>query len=367
MKNKYITLLPVLLIIILSILSINFASIILFLSSIIIYVAIIIVKIISFYRLKREQKNPIASVILLNIIFFIALGCFLLIMKDLLTLKGASERGQYKSVRVNQKEIERNGGPFKYTDYILQLKEAALSFTKQSDSIKFENKYYEFLTIKYEPKNYTKKILIIASVHGDEPAGALSIPLLLKDIVDNSASYQNTAICIISSGNPVGLANTSRQNGNGCNINRDFELKTQKETNHIISVIAAYKPTLVIDIHENHGEFKTCLFANTSVTDSFGKHICKDLSEKAIELASEPVGMSNNVLKPNGWSKNSTYESILKDFAEYGDLRGYGNSINLPVIALECDQSLPIEKRKLICLNTVKAAIKNIKLIKQDK
>ena len=48
----------------------------------------------------------------------------------------------------------------------------------------------------------------------------------------------------------------------------------------------------------------------------------------------------------------------------YGDLNGYGNSIDLPVIALECDQSLAIEKRKSICLSVVKAAINNINQLK---
>ena len=213
----------------------------------------------------------------------------------------------------------------------------------------------------HEPKKYTKKILVITSVHGDEPAGALSIPLLLKDITDNPTFYQNTAICIVSPLNPVGLAKTSRENGNGCNINRDFELKTQKETNYIIKVIDVFKPNLVLDIHENHGEFKTCLFANPKVADSFGEIICKDLSKKTIELESEPQGMNDNIMIPNGWSKQSTYERFLKDLVGYGDLNGYGNSNNIAVIALECDQSQSIEKRKSICLSTVKAVINNIK------
>ena len=213
-------------------------------------------------------------------------------------------------------------------------------------------------------KNYTKKILIIASVHGDEPAGALFIPLLLKDITDNPTLYQNTAICIVSPLSPVGLAKTSRVNGNGCNINRDFELKTQKETNYIINAINVFKPNLVLDIHENHGEFKTCLFANPKVNDSYGEIICKDLSKNTIELESEPQGMNDNIMIPNGWSKQSTYERFLKDLVGYGDLNGYGNSIDLPVIALECDQSLAIEKRKSICLSVVKAAINNINQLK---
>ena len=189
----------------------------------------------------------------------------------------------------------------------------------------------------------------------------MSIPLLLKDITDNPKLYQNTAICIVSPLNPVGLANTSRENGNGCNINRDFELKTQKETNYIIKTIDVFKPNIVLDIHENHGEFKTCLFANAKVTDFYGELICKDLSEKNIELESKPQGMSEKILIPKGWSKQSTYESLLKNLIGYGDLRGYGNSIDLPVIALECDESLQIEKRKSICLNLIKAVINNIK------
>lgn len=364
MKNKYVRLFLFILLCLLPIISIKFDNIILFISAILIYILLIITKITSIYKLKKAQKKLSIVLILLNIILFVGLGCFLIVMKDLFILKGASKRGDFKSVRINEKEIKRNGGVFKYSEYILQLKEAASSFTKQSDSIKFENKYYEFLTITHKPKNYTKKILIIASVHGDEPAGALSIPLLLKDITNNPTLYQNTAICIVSPLSPVGLAKTSRVNGNGCNINRDFELKTQKETNYIINAINVFKPNIVLDIHENHGEFKTCLFANPKVTDAYGEIICKDLSNNTIELESEPQGMNDNIMIPNGWSKQSTYERFLKDLVGYGDLNGYGNSIDLPVIALECDQSLAIEKRKSICLSVVKAAINNINQLK---
>lgn len=364
MKKKYIRPFFIILIVVLTIVSINSENLFLFLSATIIYILLIITKIISIYKLWKEQKTSSITLITLNIIFFVCLGCFLLVMQELFILKGASKRGNYNSVHINDKEVARNGGVFKYDEYIIQLKEAALPFKQESDSIKIGNKYYEFFTIKHEPKNFTKKILIIASVHGDEPAGALSIPLFLKDIAVNPTQYQTTAICIVSPLNPVGLANTSRENGNGCNINRDFILKTQKETNYIIKVIDDFKPNLVLDIHENHGEFKTCLFANSMVPDSFGELICKDLSEKTIELENEPQGMSDNRLIPSGWSKQSTYERFLKNLIDYGDLRGYGNSINLPIIALECDESLQIEKRKSICVSAVKATINNIKQLK---
>lgn len=356
MKNKTLTLLLIILILLLSSLSVYYSNLIIFLIAFIIYLTLIITKVIFFYRLNKKQNILSISSIVMSFIFLVILGSFLLFMKDLFMAKGSSRFTN--TVIVNQKEIERNGGAFKYDEYMLQLKEAALPFSKQSDSIKFQNKYYEYLAIKHEPKNYKYKIIIVATFHGDEPAGALSIPLLLKDITANPTFYQNTALYIICPMNPVGLAFTSRENENGLDLNSDFELKTQKETNNLTKTISIYKPDLLIDIHENHGDYITCLLANIIVNDNYGELLCKDLTKNNIELASEAKGREN--LKPKGWSRQTTYGKLLSDIVKTGSLRRYGESINLPVIALECDQSLPIEKRTFISLSTIKACAKNI-------
>jgi hypothetical protein len=361
MISKKLFFFTLILLLTLIIVSVNLENVVLFIVAFLIYLTLFILKVVQFYKQKKAKDKTSFTRSVLSIMLFASIFGFFIFMKDVFIMKSNAHSGLRKTTNTNKDEIERNGGDFKYDEYMLQLNASANLFSKEVDSIKFENKYYTYFAINYQPKKFKRKIMIIASVHGDEPAGALTIPLLLNDITSNPSFYEGTALYIICPINPVGLAFTSRENGNGCNINRDFELQTQKETKNIIKAIQIQHPDLILDIHENHGEFKTCLLANHIVGDNFGELICKQLTNASVELTSEPVGISNDVLSPNGWSKQGLYERLVKYTAGYGDLRGYGNSINLPVIALECDQSLSIEKRKSICLNTIKAAINNIK------
>jgi hypothetical protein len=360
MISKKLFFFTLILLLTLTIVSVNLENVVLFIVAFLLYLTLFILKVVQFYKQKKSQGNLPFVKSISSIILFTLLFGFFIFMKDVFIMKSNSQI-IHKSVHPNVEEVERNLGNFKYEEYMSQLKESASSFSKDIDSIKFENKYYNYFKIKHQPKEFKFKIMIIASVHGDEPAGAQTIPLLLEDIINDSVFYENTELYILSPINPVGLAFISRENGNGRNINRDFELKSQKETNEIIKAIQNQKPDLVLDIHENHGEFKTCLLANNKVSDSFGEVVCNNLKNSGIELATEPVGISNDVPSPSGWSKQGLYERLVKYTAGYGVLRGYGNSINLPVIALECDQSLSVEKRKSICLNTIKDVIKNIK------
>jgi len=93
--------------------------------------------------------------------------------------------------------------------------------------------------------------------------------------------------------------------------------------------------------------------------------VCKNLSEDKIELATE--AFDNDNLKPKGWDKQTLYRKLLRKIVKFGDLRSYGESNNIPVIVLECDQSLPIEKRIAICLSTIQASILNFKLLRKEK
>ena len=65
-------------------------------------------------------------------------------------------------------------------------------------------------------------------------------------------------------------------------------------------------------------------------------------------------------LEMKGWHKRSAYRKMINKFAGLHDLMWYGQTLNVPVITLECDQSLPSEKRISICNITINTIVENI-------
>ena len=235
-----------------------------------------------------------------------------------------------------------------------QLNRYSSFFSTKTDSILHENRYYHFKSFYFEPKDYRTKVLVLAGVHGDEPAGVLSIPHILDELEKTNSVLGNTAIRIVCPVNPVGFMLESRENECGCNINRDYLNPTQIETKNIVKHIEDFQPDLIIDLHENNGNWETCVMVNKLISDEMGKQLCQSLSENGIALTDYAFDTS---LPFPGWLKRSTYREKINDIAGLHDLMWYGQTKNIPVLTLECDQSLPIAKRITICNLTIEKAI----------
>lgn len=309
-------------------------------------------------KYKRDQKSGV------NFLFgkairmvstFIGLAAVSVPITDVAKAKHNGILFPYHTIhRSNYYLQEEIKDTFNFSGYIQDLENASEKFHAQSDSVLFEDKYYKYQIIKHEPDNYNKKILIIASIHGDEPAGALSVPILLRKIEQDSSKYANASFLILSPVNPVGLAFSSRENEMGCNLNRDYHLPTQAETKRIVSEIEKFKPDVIVDLHENNGNWKTCIMANSLVSDELGKFLCDDLKAKSIPLAE--FAFDSNLELP-GWHKRGCYRKAINYLAGLNDLMRYGEEINIPVITLESDQSLEEKKRIEICSLIVDALI----------
>jgi len=114
-----------------------------------------------------------------------------------------------------------------------------------------------------------KTTLIMAGVHGDEQDGVDVVRAVLSSL---SATPVNTLegqrIVVMTCANPDGYAANTRQNANGIDINRNFPDKTfgtgkkskkfnagkiaasEPETKAILGVVAHFKPSLIISLHE---------------------------------------------------------------------------------------------------------------------
>ncbi|MCQ2753682.1 MAG: DUF2817 domain-containing protein [bacterium] len=102
-------------------------------------------------------------------------------------------------------------------------------------------------------------VLVIGCFHGDEPQGKYLIEKYISIHPENS-------LLAIPCLNPDGLANNSRVNRNGVDLNRNFPTKnwvlskkdnyyggnkpaSEKETRFLIEIIEKYKPELILTLH----------------------------------------------------------------------------------------------------------------------
>jgi len=86
-------------------------------------------------------------------------------------------------------------------------------------------------------------------VHGNEIAGPLAAPRLLREL-PTRPEYTGVELHLVAPANPIGLEHLSRYNGAGCDVNRDFGRFRTAEASAIRDVIAAVAPMLILALHE---------------------------------------------------------------------------------------------------------------------
>lgn len=166
-----------------------------------------------------------------------------------------------------------------------------------------------------------KKILVIGVFHGDEPQG--------KFLIDNYLSNNKSKLLFIPCLNPDGMAQGTRTNSNGVDLNRNFPTKNWQlterneffggesagneiETKFLVNIIDKYKPELILTLH---APFKVVNF------DGDAQMIC----EKISEIINYPIEPSIGYPTPGSFG---TYAGIEK---------------KIPTITLELDEECPVQ------------------------
>jgi len=106
-------------------------------------------------------------------------------------------------------------------------------------------------------------ILIMATIHGNEAAGAPLVRRLAQHIKENLQLINGRTIILMPVANPDGMAANTRQNANGVDLNRNFEaanrinnatsgLKalSEPEARAIKQIIRQYNPDRIVTIHQ---------------------------------------------------------------------------------------------------------------------
>lgn len=108
--------------------------------------------------------------------------------------------------------------------------------------------------------------LILATIHGDEPAGTPLVRQLAKYLQNNPKLLAGRKVVLLPVANPDGMAYNTRDNANGVNLNRNF--KTDNRINNkefgyyalsepeacaIEQLIRQYSPDRIVSIHQPLG------------------------------------------------------------------------------------------------------------------
>ena len=198
--------------------------------------------------------------------------------------------------------------------------------------------------LKHIPK-YIKNpiVLVICSVHGNEPAGYLAC----KNMLINLNRYHvNGTLLFYSNPNPSGIRNNSRfQEGTNVNlkdINRNFiNGGLDKVSKQIIKF--AKISDLIIDLHEGWGyhiQNKSSV-GSTIITDTkkssikqIGKEVVRFINTKIKDDNKKFVFISK--LKPNkhiqhtlrDWCRNNNKDYMLIETSGQGDIQPISIRIN---------------------------------------
>lgn len=113
-----------------------------------------------------------------------------------------------------------------------------------------------------------KTILFMAAFHGDEPQSAVLLQRFSKYLAAHPEKLKNRTAIVVLCVNPDGLANGTRQNSAGVDINRNFSIKwegktkaqageewggvksnSEPETKIVSRLVLAYRPAHIVSIH----------------------------------------------------------------------------------------------------------------------
>ena len=199
----------------------------------------------------------------------------------------------YLTSRPENSPVKQNDFPMYVENFDFEkYRKDIFSFQNQfsvevAKTIEYKNEVFEIFRIETINNQAKKRLLVFATVHGNEFATALVIPRFLADIVANPDFYKEWQIRIIAPANPVGLKYQSRYNKDGYDINRDFKKIKTDEAKLQRDEIDIFKPDILVSLHE-HPHKAFMVFCTDRVPKHLQEKILDKLKNQNIPLAGKP-------------------------------------------------------------------------------
>jgi predicted deacylase len=184
----------------------------------------------------------------------------------------------------------------------------------------------------------TKHIYLSSGIHGDEPAGPLTLCQLLKE--NSLPRHHHYTIFPVL--NPAGLLLNTRENSDGCDLNRDYDHPSSEEIRFHTKWIDANIQSIDIGIHL-HEDWESAGFylyeVNFHQHKTYGEAMLKATArhiptDTATEIDGRPA--VNGMIRP---------DHIPEDLDGLPEALYLLKKFNCLNYTLETPSSLPIEKR----------------------
>ncbi len=227
-----------------------------------------------------------------------------------------------------------------------------------AQTIEYKNEAFEAFRIETKNNPAKKRLLVLATVHGNEFASALVVPKFLKDISENPDFYKEWQIRIIAPVNPVGLKYQSRYNKDGYDINRDFKHFRTEEARLQRDEIEAFKPEIVVTLHEHPHKGFMC-FCTDKVPKYLQEKMLDELRKKGIPLAGKPYFVKIPESK-DGITKIGVFIKTFMFVFGLHSLGRYTRKKNIADITTEsCWNETDLEKRILPHIVVLRSVVTN--------
>lgn len=199
-----------------------------------------------------------------------------------------------------------------------------------------------------------RRLLVVAGVHGNEIAGALAAPRILADLHHHPDAYEGTEVHVIAPANPVGLAQLSRYNAAGCDVNRDFRHFQTPEAAAIRSVMQAVAPELLVSLHEGpqDGFF---VIATHSVPPEIAEATARAVGAAGVPLAVK--SFLGAAIATAGLEREGRLVTLVKRILRIDSLGAYAQRRGIGTLTTESPwRSTDLERRVAGHLIAVRAA-----------
>jgi len=202
----------------------------------------------------------------------------------------------------------------------------------------YQGRRHPILCVRSRNAGTGRRLLVLAGVHGNEHAGLLAVP----EILERAPERPGVELVVVTPVNPVGAAELSRYNGEGYDVNRDFERFRTPEARVVRAVFEERRPDLMVSLHEGPQD-ATFMFANRHVDPAMAERLLAQLAGGGTKLATtdyfgltlDPPGYSP--MSPAAWMVSRLWAATLgmKASIMFADDHG------VPELTLESSWRLP--------------------------
>lgn len=173
----------------------------------------------------------------------------------------------------------------------------------------YRGRSHPIFRVAFEAAPSAPRVLILSGVHGNERAGVLAVPPMLRRFRADSDLFGRVALSVMSPLNPVGVAEMSRFNVNGFDINRDFKHFETLEARLVRSEVERWRPEAILSLHEGPQD-STFMFTNAFVPRSLATQLLHAIAAGGSRLATRDY--FGRTLNPPGYAPHTWALGIVE-------------------------------------------------------